>query len=151
MPKNDRQKDRGNMLDIARIFLGYEKVTDLPTDLIYRIEYAASFLSADVSIDRYALVLAIVTEWRFNRPPDVLMQAVDSSNIKSVGYDSIRHELHIAFHNGRTYRYARVPETEYRKLLEADSVGKAFTARIKKGGYSYEQITETTPAGQDRN
>ena len=59
------------------------------------------------------------------------MTPVVSSNIASVGYDPDTQVLHIAFNNGRTYRYAGVPSGEYDNLLNAASVGSYFAANIR--------------------
>lgn len=59
------------------------------------------------------------------------MTPVDSSNIAAVGYDEDTHMLQVQFNNGRTYRYAGVPNGEYQNLLNATSVGNYFATNIK--------------------
>lgn len=61
---------------------------------------------------------------------------VDSSNIRSIGYD--RGTLEIEFHSGGIYQYSNVPETVYASLITADSHGRYFNAHIKN-------IYHTTP------
>jgi len=58
------------------------------------------------------------------------MPAVQSSNLASVDYDW-GGTLTIAFHSGGVYEYYGVPHSEYSGLLNAESHGKYFHARIK--------------------
>ena len=57
---------------------------------------------------------------------------VDSSVIVAVGYDDGASILEVVFRTGRTYRYFRVPASEYAALLEADSVGGYFNRKIRQ-------------------
>lgn len=59
------------------------------------------------------------------------MVPVSSSNIASIGFDENTHILAVQFTNGRTYRYAGVPNGEFQNLLNATSVGSYFAANIK--------------------
>lgn len=65
---------------------------------------------------------------------------VSSSNIASVGYDSQREILEIAFHSRSIYRYFGVPEHLYEGLMNAASHGRYFDQFIKKAGYRYERM-----------
>ncbi len=56
---------------------------------------------------------------------------VDSSSVRSVGYDPAIFELEIEFHNGRVYRYLQVPVAAYRLLLQAPSIGEYVNTVIK--------------------
>jgi KTSC domain len=56
---------------------------------------------------------------------------VQSSNIRSVGYDLDEHVLEIEFHNGGVYDYLDVPPEEALALLESDSLGRYLNAAIK--------------------
>jgi hypothetical protein len=56
---------------------------------------------------------------------------VDSSSVLSVGYDTAAAELEIEFHNGRVYRYLKVPAAAYRLLLRAPSIGEYVNTVIK--------------------
>ncbi len=68
------------------------------------------------------------------------VEPVESSNLAAVGYHRQTQTLRIAFKGRdgaqRVYDYPMVPESEYRKLLEAESLGKFFNTRIKPM-YSY--------------
>ena len=66
-------------------------------------------------------------------------QAVQSSNIHSVGYDAGDQLLEIEFHSGGIYEYYRVPPETYRSLLKADSKGKYFHRNVKST-YKYKRI-----------
>ena len=67
-------------------------------------------------------------------------QEVQSSNLRSVGYDDKNSILEVEFLSSSVYRYFNVPEQIYQGLLAADSHGKFFHEYIKKGGYRYEQV-----------
>ena len=55
---------------------------------------------------------------------------VSSSFILSVGYDGGSQVLELTF-NGGTYSYAGVPRHIYEGLLEAESKGAFYSAKIK--------------------
>lgn len=65
---------------------------------------------------------------------------VTSSNIASIGYDSISQTLEVEFLNGAIYQYYDVPEALYEGLMSADSHGKYFAEFIKKGGFRYARV-----------
>ena len=56
---------------------------------------------------------------------------VDSSNLRSVGYDSATQTLEIEFHSGDTYQYHGVPQQIHEQLMAASSHGRYFAAHIK--------------------
>ena len=64
---------------------------------------------------------------------------VESSVMRSVGYDASRQILEIAFHSGRIYQYFDVPPEVYRGLLEAASKGRYFREHIRPV-YRYERL-----------
>jgi hypothetical protein len=57
--------------------------------------------------------------------------AVESSNIKSVGYDADTQTLEVEFTHGTFYRYAGVPEKTFGDMAKAESVGKFFAANVR--------------------
>lgn len=65
-------------------------------------------------------------------------QAVESSNLVSVGYDPYLAILEIEFRGGRVYQYGGVPEQLYHEPMRAPSKGRFFNARIK-GWYPEER------------
>tara|TARA_Y100000310_G_scaffold311956_1_gene358762 strand:- start:401 stop:619 length:219 start_codon:yes stop_codon:yes gene_type:complete len=65
---------------------------------------------------------------------------VNSSNLKSVGYNEDEEILEVMFNSGALYRYEGVPKDEYYGLVQADSVGRYFNKSIKSGGYPYEKV-----------
>lgn len=65
---------------------------------------------------------------------------VESSNLKSVGYDEDNEILEIEFLNGGLYQYYHVPKSVYKGLMNADSHGKYFDQNVKKAGYRYRKI-----------
>lgn len=59
-------------------------------------------------------------------------QVIESSVIRSVGYDPSSKTLEIEFEPGdRVYQYFDVPEAVYQELLAAPSRGHFFNERIK--------------------
>ena len=63
--------------------------------------------------------------WNLNRMP------VQSSNLRSVGYDPKTRVLEIEFHSGGIYGYSNVPENIHSTLINAPSKGKYFARYIK--------------------
>jgi len=66
-------------------------------------------------------------------------QAVESSNLASVGYDVENEILEVEFKHGGVYQYFDVPESVYADLMNADSHGKYFMHNIKDD-YEYEKL-----------
>ena len=58
-------------------------------------------------------------------------QRVVSSVIASVGHEAHSNLLEVEFRNGRIYHYFGVPKSEFRKLLQAESIGGYFNEEIK--------------------
>jgi hypothetical protein len=56
---------------------------------------------------------------------------VSSSNLASVGYDEATKTLEVEFKKGSTYQYEDVPQSEYERLMDAESVGSYFASNIK--------------------
>lgn len=56
---------------------------------------------------------------------------VESSAIRSVGYDDDLALLEIEFTSGEVYRYHAVPPSAHRALLDAESKGRYFVAHIR--------------------
>ena len=67
------------------------------------------------------------------------LEKVKSSNIKGVFYDRGKKALDVVFINKVHYRYHEVPEETYKGLLESESAGKYFYAKIR-GSFVFEQI-----------
>jgi len=64
---------------------------------------------------------------------------IESSNIKSIGYDVAEQILEIEFTRGAIYQYSQVPSEEVCGLLLADSLGSFFSKNIAKN-YKYNQV-----------
>lgn len=65
-------------------------------------------------------------------------QMVESSLIRSAGYDVKSKTLEVELTNGRIYEYYGVPEEAYKELLAAASQGRYFLANIRDV-YPYQQ------------
>ncbi len=58
-------------------------------------------------------------------------QPVNSSAIRSVGYDASSGTLEVEFVSGEVYRYLGVERIVYGALLRSDSIGRFVNERIK--------------------
>lgn len=64
---------------------------------------------------------------------------VQSSNLRSIGYDVNNSTLEVEFNNGRIWQYYDVLESTFYELKSASSVGQYFNANIK-GSYPESQV-----------
>jgi hypothetical protein len=64
---------------------------------------------------------------------------VVSSQIKSLEYDTETNILIVTFMQDKKYEYSDVSAEEFRKLIEAESIGRHFNLYFK-GVYPYKQI-----------
>lgn len=62
----------------------------------------------------------------------VHFESVESSLIASGNYSPSTQVLMITFKSGPTWQYLNVPESTYKAMREAPSIGKYFSANIKK-------------------
>jgi len=67
-------------------------------------------------------------------------ELVESSMIKSIGYDPLEEVLEVEFNRGGVYQYSGVPVDVYTMVSESDSVGKAFSSLVKSKGYKYNRM-----------
>lgn len=56
---------------------------------------------------------------------------VNSSNLVSVGYDTVSETLEVEFKKSGVYQYYNVPEFIYEQLMQAPSLGTFFNNNIK--------------------
>ena len=61
----------------------------------------------------------------------MLRQEVNSSELRSVGYELDTSVLEAEFHSGEIYQYLDVPAQLVLELLEAESIGRYFNAHIR--------------------
>lgn len=66
-------------------------------------------------------------------------EAVESSTMRSVGYEADIKVLEIEFESGAVYRFKEVPAKIYEGLMGAESKGKYFNREIRNC-YEYEQV-----------
>ncbi len=67
-------------------------------------------------------------------------QSIDSSSIRSLGYDPKKKILEIEFQSGEVYDYFEVPEEVHKEFIEADSRGRYFMSNIR-GRYVSQKLT----------
>lgn len=63
-------------------------------------------------------------------------QAVQSSNLASVGYEPSAYTMEIEFKDGRVYQYFDVPQNVYQDLIGAPSPGQYFHQYVR-GTYAF--------------
>lgn len=56
---------------------------------------------------------------------------VQSSNIKAIGHDADKNELHVQFQSGTTHVYSGVDADKHNALVNADSIGSHFHHHVK--------------------
>ena len=64
---------------------------------------------------------------------------VNSTSIRSIGYDPESEKMEVEFLKGTVYTYSDVSEGVFNTLMTSESIGKAFSSLIKSGGFSYEK------------
>ena len=64
----------------------------------------------------------------------------NSSNIKSVSYDSDTKDMTTVFKGDSKYVYRDIPSDTYKKFTESNSAGKFFYSNIKNH-YKYSKLT----------
>lgn len=69
----------------------------------------------------------------------MLRHPVESSSIRSVGYDPGAEVLEIEFHHGEIYQYRSVPATVHEGLMAAASKGAFFYENIRER-YPYSRV-----------
>lgn len=70
-------------------------------------------------------------------------QSVVSSNIESIGYDKENEVMQVEFKYGAIYNYFDVPEKTFKDLINAESVGNAFSKIKYRYRYEKEEILNT--------
>ena len=64
---------------------------------------------------------------------------VNSSNIRSIGYDSQSAVLEVEFTSGDIYQYFDIPEHLYEQFISASSHGQFLNGHIKYS-YRYQKV-----------
>jgi hypothetical protein len=71
--------------------------------------------------------------------PAMHRNPVDSSSVRSVGYDPIERVLEVEYRPHRVYRYFDVPDDVYEGLVHASSIGRYVNYKIKER-FRYEEV-----------
>jgi hypothetical protein len=66
--------------------------------------------------------------------------AVNSSVIRTLGYDPQTSVMEVEFRTGRVYHYSAIPAAVYDDLLRANSIGEYFNREIRPN-YPYVEVT----------
>jgi len=67
-------------------------------------------------------------------------ESVDSSNVKSVGYDLQTQTLEAEFSSGAVYQYEGVSPELHQSLMDADSIGGFLRTNIIKGAFKTKKL-----------
>jgi hypothetical protein len=65
--------------------------------------------------------------------------SINSTNIKSIGYDKLATILEVEFNSGDIYQYFNVPEYLYQQFLQASSHGQFLNDNIRYN-YRYQKV-----------
>ena len=60
--------------------------------------------------------------------------------LKSVGYDANSQTMEVTFRDGGVFHYFQIPETVYRRLLEAVSKATYFKNRVRPN-YKFKRVS----------
>lgn len=71
-------------------------------------------------------------------------QPVDSSNVKSVGYDEPTLTMHVEFSGGSLYEFKGVRPEHHADFIGAPSIGQHFTKQIR-GKYESTRLDVEAP------
>ena len=58
-------------------------------------------------------------------------QVVESTTMRSIGYDRTEQVLEVEFQSGDIYQYLDVPPAIYKELSDAESKGQYFNSEIR--------------------
>jgi hypothetical protein len=77
-------------------------------------------------------------------------ETVESSQLKSVGYDAEKQILEIEFKGkgeaiGGVYQYLDVPQHIHRELMAAESIGRYFGPNVR-GKFQFKKLEPEKPA-----
>jgi hypothetical protein len=72
---------------------------------------------------------------------------VDSTTMRSVGFEANRRILEIEFDSGAIYRYLGVPASVHKALMNAESKGRYFNQQIRDV-YTYVQVSRAGGGGR---
>jgi len=67
------------------------------------------------------------------------MELVKSANIRAIGYDKDKKELHVQFKNGGHYIYDGIGPSTHKDMLASDSIGGFLSKKIK-GNHQYRKL-----------
>jgi hypothetical protein len=73
--------------------------------------------------------------------------AVDSTTMRSVGYDAVEQVLEVEFTSGAIYQYLEVPAAVFDGLMHAESKGRYVNQEIRD---DYTGLREPTTGGDSR-
>jgi len=72
----------------------------------------------------------------------IQVQKVKSSNIESVGYNSITKDLLVVFKGNNEYLYNNVPQEHYEKMIDSTISPGSYLAKSIKGHFEYSKVKD---------
>lgn len=79
----------------------------------------------------------------------ITRQPVQSSNIRSVGYDPAELLLEVEFASGGVYRYQGVSRETYEEFIGAESMGRFFGGHIR-GRFEFEMVPQKQETQEEK-
>lgn len=71
---------------------------------------------------------------------DIVLNAVESSNVSALGYDEKTSRMAVQFKNGGMYHYEGVDPKTASGVMEAKSIGAAVHQTLVRGNFKYERL-----------
>lgn len=89
---------------------------------------------------------ALYSLFGMNKKKSIPMSRLNSSMIRSAGYDKNSNKLSVRFNDGHVYEFNDVPESVYNELKTSDSAGTYFNNTVR-GKYEHEKVSSMSNKG----
>lgn len=110
--------------------MGQEYVGRLENSLVKAVELPEPKKDTEV-METYTEAKENITEREEAKKLDIPMHDVESSNIRSMGYDKASKQLRVQFTNGGLFQYKEVLPELVSELKKSESIGSFFSKHIR--------------------